>query len=245
MYWLCFNASATSPLAEGNVIIVIGGDDSYKNEDEEYREFISRWARRKISSQFSEEFLDGRKSFIFSWDKKHREIHEEALLHFFDPSKKGKKFECQPPKRKIPQPPTSPATSLPSRAAEPTGRLRPEESKSQQRRSESGPLRLDTLTLEDKPKTKDPYLITPIGHGTKENAAFYTEKADNLQGRGGNDTLERDTLAFKEKPKAKDTFLSASCREHATFNTEREGRFQETAPSKYQINRQKGKEISK
>ena len=23
-------------------------------------------------------------------------IHEEALLHFFDPSKKGQKFECQP-----------------------------------------------------------------------------------------------------------------------------------------------------
>ena len=48
-----------------------------------------------ISSQFQEEFMDGRKSFIFSWNKKHRAIHEEALLHYFDPSKKGQKFEYQ------------------------------------------------------------------------------------------------------------------------------------------------------
>ena len=40
--------------------------------------------------------MDGRKSFVFSWNKKHREIHEEALLHYFDPSKKGQKFEYQP-----------------------------------------------------------------------------------------------------------------------------------------------------
>lgn len=81
-------------------MIVIGGDDNYKNKDEEDREFISRWAKRKISSQFTEEFLDGRKSFVFSWDKKHRKIHEEALLHFFDQSKKGEKFQYNPPQRK-------------------------------------------------------------------------------------------------------------------------------------------------
>ncbi len=80
----------------GNVIIVIGGDDNYKNEDEEDQVVISRWAKSKISSQFGEEFLDGRKSFIFSWNKKHRAIHEEALLHYFDPSKKGQKFDYQP-----------------------------------------------------------------------------------------------------------------------------------------------------
>ena len=40
--------------------------------------------------------MDGRRSFIFSWNKKHRAIHEEALLHYFDPSKKGQKFEYQP-----------------------------------------------------------------------------------------------------------------------------------------------------
>ena len=40
--------------------------------------------------------MDGRKSFIFSWNKKHRAIHEEALLHYFDWSKQGQKFEYQP-----------------------------------------------------------------------------------------------------------------------------------------------------
>ena len=80
-------------------MIVIGGDDNYNNRDEEDREFISRWAKRKMSSQFTEEFLDGRKSFIFSWDKKHREIHEEALVHFFDPIKKGQKFKYHLPQR--------------------------------------------------------------------------------------------------------------------------------------------------
>ncbi|CAH3163888.1 unnamed protein product [Porites lobata] len=74
------------------VLVVIGGDDSYKDSAEEQSSFLSRWARRKISSQFSEEYLDGRKSFIFSWDKQHRSIHEEALLHYFNPDKKDEKF---------------------------------------------------------------------------------------------------------------------------------------------------------
>ena len=81
---------------EEKVIVVIGGDDNYKNVDEEEQSVISRWARRIVRSQFREEFLDGGKSFVFFWDKKHREIHEEALLHYFDPSKKGNKFQYQP-----------------------------------------------------------------------------------------------------------------------------------------------------
>ena len=76
----------------GKVLVVIGGDDNYKDSSEEQGSFLSRWARRKISSQFSEEYLDGRNSFIFSWDKKHRSIHEEALLHYFNPGKKDEKF---------------------------------------------------------------------------------------------------------------------------------------------------------
>ena len=39
--------------------------------------------------------MDGKKSFIFSWNKKHRAIHEEALLHYFDRSKRGQKFKYQ------------------------------------------------------------------------------------------------------------------------------------------------------
>ena len=86
-----------SAISGGNVIIVIGGDNKYKGEDEEEREVISRWAKRKVFSQFSEEYLDGRKSFIFSWNKQHREIHEQALRHHFDPNKKGLKFGYQLP----------------------------------------------------------------------------------------------------------------------------------------------------
>jgi len=47
-----------------------------------------------------------------SWNKKHREIHEDALVHFF--KKKGQKFEYQP-KRKLPPRSTTPP---PPRAAE-------------------------------------------------------------------------------------------------------------------------------
>ena len=78
---------------------MIGGDDQYRGEDEEERTVISRWARRKVASQFNEECLDGRRSFIFSWNQKHRKIHEEALLHYFDSSKEGQKFEYQPKPR--------------------------------------------------------------------------------------------------------------------------------------------------
>ncbi|XP_068732110.1 uncharacterized protein [Montipora capricornis] len=92
-----------------NVIIVIGGDDNYKDEDEENEQFISRWARRKVSSQFNDEYMDGRKSFILSWNKKHKEIHEEALRHFLDPSKRGTKFEYKPKRKPPPRPVTAPA----------------------------------------------------------------------------------------------------------------------------------------
>ncbi|CAH3152784.1 unnamed protein product, partial [Porites evermanni] len=83
---------------DNNVLIVIGGDSCYKNEDEEARCVISRWAKRKMALQFGEEYLDGRQSFIFSWDERHRPIHEEAMRHFLDPEKRGSKFEYTPPR---------------------------------------------------------------------------------------------------------------------------------------------------
>ena len=52
--------------------------------------------------------MDGRKSFIFSWNQKHREIHEEALRHFFDSRKKGQKFEYQPKRSLHPKPSAPP-----------------------------------------------------------------------------------------------------------------------------------------
>ncbi|XP_068733167.1 uncharacterized protein [Montipora capricornis] len=92
-----------------NVIIVIGGDDNYTDEDEENEQFISGWAKRKVSSQFNDEYMDGRKGFILSWNEKHREIHEEALRHFLDPSKRGTKFEYKPKRKLSPRPETAPA----------------------------------------------------------------------------------------------------------------------------------------
>ena len=83
---------------DDNVLIVIGGDSYYRDENEEVRFVISRWARKKVASQFSEEYLDGRQSFIFSWHKKHRMIHEEAMRHFLDPGKRGSKFEYTLPR---------------------------------------------------------------------------------------------------------------------------------------------------
>ena len=85
------------------MLILIGGDSYYRDENEEARSVISRWARRKVASQFREEYLDGRQSFIFSWDGKHRMIHEEAMRHFLDPGKRGSKFEYTPP-RPLPEP---------------------------------------------------------------------------------------------------------------------------------------------
>ena len=75
--------------------MVIGGDSNYKDETEETQNVLSRWALRVVNLQFKEEFRDGRISFVFSWNEKHRAIHEEALLHFFDPSKAGFKFVPQ------------------------------------------------------------------------------------------------------------------------------------------------------
>ena len=65
--------------------------------------------------------MDGRNSFVFSWNKKHRPIHEEALKHFFDPSKNGEKFEYQLSAN--PDPPSqarrvTPAETIPSKAEE-------------------------------------------------------------------------------------------------------------------------------
>ena len=85
----------SASLSGGNVIIVIGGDDNYRGEIEEESVVISSWAKRKVISQIGEEYLDGRKSFTFSWNRQHRAIHEEALLHHFDPNKKGQKFKYQ------------------------------------------------------------------------------------------------------------------------------------------------------
>ena len=80
-------------------MIIIGDDDEYRDKDEEEQVVISRWARRKVVSQFDGEYLDGSRSFTFSWNEAHREIHEEALKHYLDPSKKEQKFQYVPKPR--------------------------------------------------------------------------------------------------------------------------------------------------
>ena len=51
--------------SDNNVLIVIGGDSYYKNEDEEARSVISRWTKRKVALQFGEEYLDGRQLRLY------------------------------------------------------------------------------------------------------------------------------------------------------------------------------------
>ena len=80
-------------------MIIIGGHDEYRDKDEEEQVVISRWARRKVVSQFDGEYLDGSRSFTFSWNEAHREIHEETLKHYLDPSKKEQKFQYVPKPR--------------------------------------------------------------------------------------------------------------------------------------------------
>jgi len=80
----------------GNLIIIICGDKKYKDEEEENRAVFSQWAWKNISTQCCWEYLDRSQVFMFSWNETHRKIHEEALIHFLDPSKKGEKFVPQP-----------------------------------------------------------------------------------------------------------------------------------------------------
>ena len=77
------------------MLVVIGGDKKYANSEEKQNKFISQSAFSAIKTQLQMKFIDGRQSFIFSWDDSHRPIHEEALLHYFDRNRRGQKFEHQ------------------------------------------------------------------------------------------------------------------------------------------------------
>ena len=88
------------------MLIIIVKDERYENKEEEETQFISRWvAKNIIHPQVCREFVDGRKSFVFSWNEEHRPIHEEAMLHFLD-SNNGQAFNPNP-KPKIENVPVS------------------------------------------------------------------------------------------------------------------------------------------
>ena len=166
-------------------MIVIGGDDSYKDKNEEDTVFISRWAKRKISSQFSEELIDGRKSFIFSWNQEHRAIHEEALVHFLDERERGEKFEYQP-KGKSSQ---VSETAMSPTANKSTWGKDPRERKSTQKGNGSDTTRLDTLfAFRDKPIGMNTYPGASRGKGMTE------KKNEGCFRMDGGDPLQSDTF---------------------------------------------------
>ena len=162
------------------VLIVIGGDDCYKDENEEDTAFISRWAKRKISSQFGEELIDGRKSFIFSWNQEHRAIHEEALVHFLDERKRGKKFEYQPKGKssRVSETAMSPTANTSAWGNDPRER---KSTQGQNRRDATG---LDTFAVGDKPIGMNTYPGASRGKGMtekKKEACFRMDGGDPLQ----------------------------------------------------------------
>ena len=97
------------------VLIVISGDKNYKSKSEEDQFFLSQWAKDNISPQFRTDLVDGSKSFIFSWNQKHRPIHEKALLHYFDPDKSGQKFTVSQPDSEVTSAPPRGPFAAPSR----------------------------------------------------------------------------------------------------------------------------------
>ncbi|XP_019636255.1 PREDICTED: uncharacterized protein LOC109478883 [Branchiostoma belcheri] len=79
-YAVLYNALLEA--AKGRVVVVIGGDDRYK-EGEQDSSVLSTWAYHKIAAQFDDSYLDGRRGFVFSWDERHNPVHEEALGRYF------------------------------------------------------------------------------------------------------------------------------------------------------------------
>ena len=197
----------------GKVLIVIGGDDSYKDENEEDTAFISRWAKRKISSQFSEDLIDGRKSFIFSWNQEHREIHEEALVHFLDHRKRGEKFEYHVKGKSL----QVSETEISPKADESTWRKHPQERKSKQVQNRSDATRLDTFAVGDKSVEMKTYPGASRAKGMTENRTPHTGKdGSSLQmgeshSHGGTDPLQGDS------------FWKASLMESTSLHTRKEG----------------------
>ena len=172
-----------SSVTGDKVLIVIGGDDSYKDKNEEDSAFISRWAKRKISSQFSEELMDGRKSFIFSWNQEHRAIHEEALVHFLDELKRGDKFEYQP-KGKSSQ---VSERAMSPKANESTSVKDPQERKLTQGQNRRDATRLGSFAVGDKSIGMNTYPGASRGKGMTEK-----KKEDSFRMDGG-DPLQSDT----------------------------------------------------
>ncbi|XP_031570348.1 uncharacterized protein LOC116304715 [Actinia tenebrosa] len=94
-------------LSGDRVLIVIGGDDGYKDQGERDKSVLSRQVLNKVRPQFKAKYLNGMKSFVFSWDESHYPIHEEALEFYLDPQKQGQEFvpgsKTEPPSLALPK----------------------------------------------------------------------------------------------------------------------------------------------
>eukprot|EP00058_Branchiostoma_floridae_P026009 XP_002611499.1 hypothetical protein BRAFLDRAFT_63866 [Branchiostoma floridae] len=103
--------------AKGRVVVVIGGDDRYKDGEQD-KSVLSTWAYHKVAAQFDDTYLDGRRGFVFSWDERHNPVHEEALECYLRAILSGKPgleqpFKPTPRSRPLPKPEpiSAPSTS--------------------------------------------------------------------------------------------------------------------------------------
>ncbi|XP_066286370.1 uncharacterized protein [Branchiostoma lanceolatum] len=63
----------------GRVLVVIGGDEKSSAAD---TKVVSNWVRYKVAPQFEDEYLNGRRGFVFSWGKSFHPVHEEAFQKY-------------------------------------------------------------------------------------------------------------------------------------------------------------------
>ncbi|KAI8513755.1 hypothetical protein Bbelb_080790 [Branchiostoma belcheri] len=101
--------------AQGRVVVVIGGDDRYKDGEQD-TSVLSTWAYHKIAAQFDDTNLDGRRGFVFSWDQRHNPVHEGALGSYLSAilsDKPGLEEPFKPSPPKVPPRPLPQLTTLP------------------------------------------------------------------------------------------------------------------------------------
>ncbi|XP_078684626.1 uncharacterized protein LOC144918061 [Branchiostoma floridae x Branchiostoma belcheri] len=113
--------------AQGRVLVVIGGDDRYKDGEQD-TSVLSTWAYHKIAAQFDDTYLDGRRGFVFSWDQRHNPVHQEALGSYLRAITAGQPglqqpFKPTPPPKPLPKPEPSrpPSTSTDQSQTRQTG----------------------------------------------------------------------------------------------------------------------------
>ncbi|KAI8510464.1 hypothetical protein Bbelb_113800 [Branchiostoma belcheri] len=101
--------------SNGKVLVVIGADEKSSAAD---GKVVSNWVRYKVASQFEDEYLDGRRGFVFSWGKSYYPVHEEAFQQYLRAIGGGKDgldkpFSPAPVQRRPDPTPIQPAKQLP------------------------------------------------------------------------------------------------------------------------------------